>query len=183
MIRLSRAVVLVFMVAGLAQAQESMRTPAKVGADADILAKIRDINEREIGLGLLAQDRGSTLKVRSYGQRMAVQYRDEDREISALAKQLGVTVEPTKPAASEEDQKDALRKKAGDRVHTKSGTQFDTDFLHTVEQDHREAMKELRAAEARVSQAVLRNFLERKIMILQTHLDAAVAAEREQASK
>lgn len=147
----------------VSQATPSMRTPATASADAQALTKVHQVNRAEIALGQLAQQKGENPKVRSFAQRMAVDYRDNDVEVAALAKQLGVAV------GLQKDNKDSP-------VFTGS-KQLDSDFLRAVIDRHRAAIAALRADQAKVSQNIVRNFIERTLLVWQQHLDTAVSLQ------
>src|SRR5262249_22978080 len=92
-------------------------------------------NLAEVQMGKLAQDRGQSDAVRSFGQTLVADHSAANEKAMATAKQLDVTP-PTKPNAEQTMTYDKLAKASGEA--------FDREFAKMMVTDHRRDIKEFK---------------------------------------
>jgi putative membrane protein len=90
-------------------------------------------NLAEVQMGKLAQDRGQSDAVRSFGQTLVADYSAANEKARATAQQLGVTP-PTQPTATQTVSYDKLAKMSGEA--------FDREFAKMMVMDHRKDVTE-----------------------------------------
>lgn len=129
--------------------------------EAQLLNKLHESNLREIAAGELAQKRARTEPVKNYGQLLIKHHKESDRELQALAKRLGVTL--TEPKVD-----------LGTLEKTINPANFDRTFADHMAREHREAIAQVQAAQAKGGNAELQALLKKTLPILQQHYDEAV---------
>lgn len=133
--------------------------------DRDFVDKAYQINQAEIALGRMAEAKGATQAVRSFGARMV---RDHTKALLDLRKAAGQaqmtipnTVEP--PRSKLEQQLGAV-----------SGTQFDDQYMNHMVAGHGAAIDAFTREIANGRSAPLRSYAERMLPVLESHESAAV---------
>jgi putative membrane protein len=120
----------------------------------------------EIKLGQLAQNKGSTEFVKSFGQRMIVEHATvADRLKEAAAKENVIL--PTKLDAKEQSIYDNLSKL--------SGTGFDRAYAEDMVKDHQEDLAAFQSEATAGKSESIRNFALQTVPIIQAHLNQARA--------
>lgn len=89
----------------------------------------------EIGIGELAQQKGTNEKVKQFGETLATDHGANLETAKSVAQSIGVTP-PTAP--------NATQKAAYDRLNKLSGQQFDRKFAQHMVKDHKKDIKEFR---------------------------------------
>lgn len=138
------AVIVTFSFSGIAaqernktiQQNEQNTNPKK---DHDFVQKALEGGLSEIGLGELAQSRGSSPQVREFGMMMVSDHRKANDELRELAQQNGYTNLPlTVPSGTQKDY---------DKLADKNGADFDKAFVQQmVSQRSRENCNTLQEA-------------------------------------
>jgi putative membrane protein len=100
--------------------------------DSKFLSEAMLIDQAEVRMGQLAQQRGSGEGVREYGEKLEADHSRALEKTSALAKELGVPI-PTGPKAEALEQYAALEKL--------SGQAFDTAFVGHMVMGHEKALE------------------------------------------
>ncbi len=122
--------------------------------DSQILSKLHHINQMEIQLGQLAQQKASSAKVKSYGERLVRDHQMADREVTALAQKRNIELVAPQPRTSDEAQKLRMQDQMAAKLNSMSGREFDSTFLQTMVQGHRDAIAMLTTAEGQLSSPV-----------------------------
>jgi putative membrane protein len=122
----------------------------------------------EIELGKLAQQRGSSEGVKSYGQTLATDHQAALDQMKSIAQSENVDV-PSEPKA------DARRE--NERLSRMSGQEFDREFVKHMVDDHRKDIREFEA-HAKGSDAVAKA-AQQQLPVLQKHLDQAQALQKQ----
>jgi putative membrane protein len=158
---LGAALAAALMVAGAAVAQEKKAgAPDKQGEK--FLTEAIQGNLAEIEMGKLAQQKGQSDAVKSFGKMLETDHGDALQKASALASAGGMTP-PTQP--------NAKQKAEHDRMARMSGGQFDREFGKMMVADHK---KDIAAYEkAARNNDDVGKYAKESLPVLQKHLKQA----------
>lgn len=128
-----------------------------------VVSDIHSINQMEIMMGQLAQQKGSTARVRRYGLLLSRDHRLGDQLLLSLARdqRVGLAATGTSPA----DQAMMLK------LQGLSGKAFDRQFLADMKAGHDQAIAMLTGAQGQLTSAPVRDFVGKLIPILKQHRD------------
>lgn len=133
--------------------------------DHDFVQKAMEGGLSEIGLGELAQSRGSSPQVREFGMIMVSDHQKANDELRELAQQNGYENLPlTVPSGTQ---------KGYDQLSDKNGTDFDKAFIQQMIKDHEKTVKLFRKQAENGKDEQLRNWATRTLPILEQHLEQA----------
>ena len=130
------------------------------------MTRAMQTNLAEVQMGKLAQEKGSTQQVKSFGQMLTKDHQANQQKANQIAKQTGVTP-PTSPSA--------VQKSDYDRLSKLSGAAFDRQFAAMMMDGHRNAINEFRR-EARMKDAV-GEYAKQTLPTLEKHLREAERLE------
>ena len=125
-------------------------------------------NLAEVQVGKLAQQKGQSDAVRSFGQQLVSDHSDANNQATQVADQLGVTP-PKEP--------NAKQKAAYDKLSKLSGEAFDRAFAKEMVADHKKDIKEFEK-EAKKKDDPAAQFASDTLPVLHKHLDMAQNLER-----
>lgn len=134
---------------------------------AELLSRIHTTNMQEIEVGKLAVEKGTSDRVREFGERLVKDHTKADAEVQDLAKQLNVTLR--EPVARSAAEKDSMKKhkELGSKLRAMSASRFDDEFLTAMAEGHAEAVRML--SEARTEVARVDTFVQRLLPTLREH--------------
>ena len=118
----------------------------------------------EVELGQLAQQKGTSQPVRSFGERMVTDHTKLNNELKQIAGQKGALL-PTRTSHHENSTLEHLQ--------NATGADFDKAYAKDMVKDHRKDLKEFQNAEKTLSDPDLRAFAQKAVVILQEHLSTA----------
>jgi putative membrane protein len=138
-----------------------------------VLAHVHHVDQMEIDAGKLAQKKGTTQAVKSYGQMLVKDHGQNDRDIIAFAKKRGQTIpsEKVQTDADKKDAKDAME--AMDRLKNMKGADFDREFLRMMADGHDKELAKIDTAVGQVNDTDLATMLKDMKPVLQKHADQA----------
>jgi putative membrane protein len=116
----------------------------------------------EVKVGQLAQQKGQSQDVKSFGQMLQQDHSQNLQQAQQLAQQVGVTP-PTEPNAKQKAMYDKLSKL--------NGAQFDKAFAKDMVKDHKEDIAKFQK-EAK-SKGEVAQFAQQTLPVLQKHLQTA----------
>ena len=146
---------------------------ATTGTTADVLSQIHEVNETEIYVGKLAEKKGSTAEVRSYGKELVRDHLKADRKVKALAKAENLQLAPPAPVSVELGR---IRNHDGaeqEMLANVSGNTFDRDMLEAMVEDHQKNIDSLKAAQAASDDQKLKDLIQELIPQLTDHQEMA----------
>src|SRR5262249_34261794 len=127
---------------------KTMDTSAKLSdSDSKIVSHFHGVNQMEIDLGKVAQQRG-TAKVKQYAMMIVRDHQKADKALTAFAKKRGMSTIPTDPTMSEADHKDMMDSAA--KLKAMKGADFDREYLNMMVMGHD---KELAKIDSEISGA------------------------------
>jgi putative membrane protein len=154
------------------QTKDRPATIAISDADAHVLLDLHDLNQDEISVAELAVSKAQSPDVKRFGQQLIQDHKRSDEMVLAVAKRRGVVLSALKPTPKQAEH-GAQERALMERLKTSSGPEFDRTFLAAMVDGHRKAIDMVEQSRARVEDAELRTMLDKKLPILQKHLQAA----------
>jgi putative membrane protein len=139
---------------------------APSAADADFVMKAGQAGVAEVAAGRMAETRGESQAVKTFGQRMVTDHTKAGDELKNVAVKSGATV----PATSSPEQMQAAQKLAGLK-----GAAFDKAYAEQMVKDHEEAVALFEKEASSGSDADLKAFAGKTLPTLQEHLKMAKA--------
>jgi putative membrane protein len=118
----------------------------------------------EIGLGQMAQQKGSDPQVKQFGARMVKDHSTADDQLKGLAQSQQVSL-PTSLDPEHEATKDRLSKL--------SGAQFDQAYIRTMVQDHTKTIDQFKREAQQGQDQSVKQFAQQSLPILESHLKEA----------
>jgi putative membrane protein len=138
------------------------RTPDSTEADRTFVKQAIEGDLAQIQIGRLAQQRGTSEKVKQFGQRLEADHSAYLEKTKPLAGSLGLTP----PAAPNANQKATY-----DKLSRLSGKAFDRTFAKQMLKDHKKDIKEFRRESRRSGPAA--DFAKGTLPTLEEHLKLA----------
>jgi putative membrane protein len=142
----------------------------------DGLERLHAANQAEIQMGKAAESAATDEQVKTFARRMADDHQQNDTKLTEMAQTLGVDLNGK---AFQDAQKDS--DKAMQKVHGKTGADFDKAYMDHMVKDHEKDVKDADklAKEARKEkQTDLAAFLEQTHSGMQTHLQEAKRVDK-----
>ena len=106
-------------------------------ADAQFLVNVAEINQEEISLGKLAEQKGSMTDVKELGKMMVETHTKAMKDLSALAMSKSISL----PEAKTDDVNDVYKK-----MNEKSGKKFDSAYCDKMVDGHKDAISKFEKA-------------------------------------
>jgi putative membrane protein len=168
---LTAAVVLGLTAApAFAQAEKAQKNAGgKQMSDETFVTKAAVGGIAEVELGKLAQEKGTSDQVKSFGQRMVTDHGKANDELKTLAQKKNITL-PT--------EMDAHEKATHDRLAKLSGAAFDRAYMQTMLTDHRKDVNEFRHESTAGKDPDIKSFAAKTLPTLEEHLKMAQDANR-----
>jgi putative membrane protein len=121
-------------------------------------------NLAEVEMGKLAQEKGDTDAVRSFGQTLASDHSAANDKAIAAAKELDVNAP---------DQPNAKQKSAYEKLSKLSGPAFDREFKHMMVMDHREDIQKFQKKANKKADDAAVQYAKETLPTLKKHLELA----------
>jgi putative membrane protein len=153
-------------------ADRSAPAPAKANlslADKDFAVIAAQGGMAEVALGNLAQQQGSSPKVKDFGKKLADEHSKANDELTQIASREGITL----PSGLDMKQQQTV-----ERFSKLSGAQFDREFLKDVVHDQTEDIEEFKKEVSQGTDPALRDFASKTVSVLHDHLDMALNAQK-----
>jgi putative membrane protein len=117
---------------------EAKMDVSKNEADANFLVDVAEINQEEINLGKLAQDKGSITDVKELGKMLEQAHTKAMNDLSALALQKSISL----PEVKTEDVNEAYK----NLNEKKLGKEFDKEYCDRMVDGHKKAIEKFEKA-------------------------------------
>jgi putative membrane protein len=138
------------------------------GADHDFVEKAYTINQAEVTLGHMAEERGTSPEVKAFGARMVADHTKGLDELNAAARRDGVPVpSAVSPAATQLQQ----------HLSQLNGASFDDAYMKHMVAGHGEAVGVFTQEIANGTGPALRAYAEQMLPTLESHESAADQAQ------
>ena len=122
----------------------------------------------EVELGQLAQQKGVSQAVKSFGERMVADHKKANDELKQIAQKKGATF-PAEMSHKENSRMHSLQKA--------TGADFDKTYAREMIKDHRHDVKEFQDAAKNTNDPDLKAFAQKTLPTLQEHLRLAESME------
>ena len=142
--------------------------------DMKIISHVHHVNQMEIDLGKVAQQKSTAAGVKSYGQALIDDHQSADKDLTAFAKKHGQAAIPVeKPAtdADRQEQKDMTTQVA--HLKTLKGADFDKEFLNMMSSGHDKELAKIDVSIGAATDPDLQTMLKSVKPVLQRHADQA----------
>ena len=150
--------------AGASPAPAAASAAGKVSRhDHNFLVTAAEDGMAEVELGKLAQQKGSSEQVKSFGGQMVTDHGKANDELKTLAGNKGVTL-PTSPGKHQKDI---------DKLAKKSGADFDRDYARHMVDSHKKAVSLFQKTAKSGNDADVKAFAGKTLPTLQQHLEHA----------
>jgi putative membrane protein len=120
-------------------------------------------NLAEVEMGKLAQDKGQSDAVKSFGQMLVTDHGNANQAATSVANQIGVTP-PTEP--------NKVQKAMHDKLSKLSGNAFDKQFATEMVSDHKKDIQKYQQAAKKKNDPVA-DYANQTLPTLQKHLQTA----------
>jgi putative membrane protein len=133
----------------------------------DVLNALHQADRMEIHMGTLAQEKGSTGDVQSYGKMLASDHQDNDKKVTDLAAKEGITLKSAKPGMMDKMEMKHLK--------SLSGSDFDRTFAKKMIDGHQKNIALLQSASTQKTPLPndVRQLMGDTLPTLQKHLETA----------
>jgi putative membrane protein len=153
----------VLVPAGRAQAADPGASSDASAQTEQVLMKLHHSNQMEVAAGKLAQEKGQSKDIKSFGKTLVTDHSAADKKVMALAKEEKITL----PAAAPMPEDKMNKMKAA------SGADFDKMFAAEMLEDHKKDIADAKTARDSTQDAKLKALLASTIPVLEKHRDIA----------
>jgi putative membrane protein len=154
-------------------AADTAKTQKLSDSEMHVLAHVHHVDQMEIDAGKLAQKKGSTQAVKSYGKMLVDDHSSNDKDIIAFAKKHGQKIGNEVPTTEAEKAEAKDAKDGMDRLKNMKGTDFDREFLTMMAAGHDKELAKIDTAIGQVIDHDLATMLKDMKPVLQKHADQA----------
>ena len=143
------------------------RTPASTTAASDdvkFIQKAASGGLHEVQLGQLASERAADPEVKKFGEMMVSDHGKANKELMAVAEQMGVKV----PA-----QMNAEHQAEYNKFTTMKGRAFDQAYIKHMVEDHKKDVEEFKKCSESAKDSRLKSFASKTLPVVREHLTKA----------
>lgn len=166
---LSTALLILVSVALAANGQN--RQDRKVSKDdTNFMTMAAEAGLKEVQLGKVAEEKGSSAQVKDYGRHMQKDHSKANQELQKLAANKGVKL-PTELKGK--------HKSAVDRLSKLSGEEFDREYMQAMVEDHKETLGKFERQADKADDADVKKFASDQVPVLKKHLELAQTTQQQ----
>jgi putative membrane protein len=137
--------------------------------DAQFLVDASENNLKQIQLGQLAQQKGTSAHVKELGKMMEDAHTKSQRDLTALAISKNITI----PTLTTNDAKDAY-----ENLNEKSGTDFDKAYADKVVSKHKDVISDFEKASTDRNDTDIKNWAIASLPDMRRHLNHAIESQK-----
>ncbi len=152
-----------------ANANNTTGTVAVDKSTSEFMTKVADVNMAEVKMGQMAQDKGTSQRVKDFGAMMVKDHTAAGDELKSLAARKNVTLPQT---VSNDHQKKA------DDLNKKSGADFDKAYIDAMVDGHQSTVNDFEKASKNTKDADVKAWVDKMLPALRMHLDSAKAIKK-----
>ena len=145
--------------------------------DSQVLQKLHHVNQEEIKVGQLAQQKASSSDAKQFGAMLVQDHTKGDQDVTALASKMNVDLNAMAKMHdehhAEHQAKKEVKENKMEQLQTMTGKDFDRAFAQMMVNGHREAIEMVKDARSTVQNQEVKSMLERLLPTLQKHEDKA----------
>ncbi|MEO5971382.1 MAG: DUF4142 domain-containing protein [Bdellovibrionia bacterium] len=136
------------------------------------LGHIHHINQKEIQLSKMAQDKSQSKQVKDFAQHMITDHQNADRRVMEMAEAQNVKLPDLQLAGYE--------KATSEQLDKMKGTQFDQAFFMQMDLEHKMAAQELEAIRSSVKDPQIAALIDGILPTVREHQKSAARFEKSQ---
>jgi putative membrane protein len=140
-------------------------------SEKELLPKLHHVNQEEIKAGQLAQQKGSSSDVKSYGKMLVTDHQKADQDLQKLASKANIDLTAMKMDTKSQEKREVKEHKM-DQLQTMTGKDFDRGFTQMMVNGHQHVIDLVKASRDDARPEV-KSFLDKQLPVLQKHLDKA----------
>lgn len=129
----------------------------------EVLMKLHHSNQMEVAAGKLAQEKGQSKDVKSFGKTLVSDHSAADKKVMALAKTEKINLPASEPMSDDKM----------DKLKSASGADFDKMFATHMLEDHKKDIDEVKSARDNTKDTKLKGLLSSTLPVLEKHRDIA----------
>lgn len=148
-----------FLAGGVARGAET----APSAETASVLLKLHHSNQMEIAAGKLAEEKGQSKDVKSFGKTLVTDHTAADKKVVQLAKDEKIELPTSEPMPSG----------SMDKLKSAPATDFDRMFASDMLEDHKKDIAEVKTARDSTTDPKLKALLTSTLPVLEKHRDTA----------
>ena len=137
--------------------------------DRDFMLSAAQGGMTEVQMGNLAYEKGMSVGIKEFGQRMVKDHTSINADLKALAAQKNVTLP---------DGLDEKHLALVSNMSTLSSTNFDNAYTACMIKDHKMVLKAFKAESAGTTDMDVKNFVDQTIPIVEDHLKSITALQK-----
>jgi len=137
--------------------------PAPSADTAAVLLKLHHSNQMEIAAGKLAEEKGQSKDVKSFGKMLVTDHSASDKKVMKLAKDEKIELPSAEPMPSG----------SMDKLKSAPATEFDRMFASDMLEDHKKDIAEVKEARDATTDVKLKALLASTLPVLEKHRDTA----------
>ena len=151
-------------IAGLVWAGAARADSGAAAQTEEVLLKLHHSNQMEIAAGKLAQEKGQSKDVKSFGKTLVSDHTAADKKVMSLAKGEKIDLPTSEPMPADDKM---------DKLKSASGADFDRMFAADMLDDHKRDIADAKAARDNTSDTKLKGLLSSTLPVLEKHRDLA----------
>jgi putative membrane protein len=137
--------------------------------DLKLISKLHHTNQMEVSMGKIAKERGSSKKVKSFGELLIKDHSNADKELSTFASTRGIDIPEYKPATDEEKQEAQKHATLMDKLQKLNGAEFDREFATAMVDGHTKAINDVETTRGVTQDSKFESFLGKLLPVLKEH--------------
>jgi len=128
----------------------------------------------EVTLGQLAEQKATDPSVREFAQRLVIEHKKANKELTQLLTQKGASLPDTMPKKSD---------KVSEKLQDETGAGFDKSYIKRMVKDHKNDVEEFQKAAEKSDDTELKSWAATTLFTLQEHLRVAETVEKDLTSR
>lgn len=137
----------------------------------DVLSEIHQANQEEIQMGKMAQEKGNSPSVKTFGEKLVKDHTAADEKVQSLAQKENITLK------AESDLKKTMNDHTMKSLAEKNGSEFDQAFAKEMVGDHDKTIAKLEKAQKELATTPTGSLIAELLPTLRQHLDQAKQLE------
>jgi putative membrane protein len=135
----------------------------------DFMVKVADVGMTEVKLGGIAQDKGTSKRVKDFGAMMVKDHSNAGDQLKKLATEKNVTL----PSAIGSDHQSKI-----DDLNKKTGKDFDKAYIDMMVDGHQSAVSDFEKASNDTKDPDVKAWVDKTLPVLKKHLESAKSIQK-----
>lgn len=167
---------------GMAQTPPPDAGAPQMTAEQKVLSKMHQANAMEMKMGEMAKEKGSSEKIKAFGNRLFLDHRMGDKKVTDLAAALGIELVQVPPQTPEETQQAQMQMQMQEQLQQAQGQEFDQKFARAMQKAHAQVIQNLQQALGMLKGPQVVSLVKHLLPILEQHETIAQHLSESQSS-